>query len=249
MVEQKPPFAGLDGHGPRADLHALPRRNLERRGRHHVAVASPELHVGRLGIENVAERRMPVVARTRKHREFPADLAGEQHAVAVERDEGIFQLVERLEILRPRHADRRAVVTVAPRHVVFVPDLGHTRVVTVDPLADFGVAAHQFEVLLADVPVDAVHREARVDAHAAVGIVAAEHARIIILALLERNDRRIENAVRGRKRVAPDDRVGRIAPHNLLAPRGTLFPRHIRQCRAHYFQIVHVIWLLVYRHR
>ena len=249
MVEQKPPFAGLDGHGPRADLHALPRRNLERRGRHHVAVASPELHVGRLGIENVAERRMPVVARTRKHREFPADLAGKQHTVAVERDEGVFQLVERLEILRPRHADRRAVVTVAPRHVVFVPDLGHTRVVTVDPLADFGVAAHQFEVLLADVPVDAVHREARVDAHAAVGVVAAEHARIIILALLERNDRRIENAVRGRKRIAPDDRVGRITPHNLLGAGGTLFPRHIRQRRAYDFQIVHVIWLLVYRHR
>ena len=214
-----------------------------------MTVAAPELHVGRLRVENVAESRMAVVARTRQHGETAVDLAGEQHAVAVEGDKGVLQLVERLEVVGPRDADRRAVVTVAPRHVVFVPDLGHTRVVTVDPLADFGVAAHQFEVLLADVPVDAVHREARVDAHAAVGVVAAEHARIIILALLERNDRRIENAVRGRKRVAPDDRVGRITPHNLLGAGGTLFPRHIRQRRAYDFQIVHVIWLLVYRHR
>ena len=181
VVEQQPPFAGLDGHGPRADLHALPGRNLERRGRHHVAVASPELHVGRLGIENVAERRMPVVARTRKHREFPADLAGEQHAVAVERDEGVFQLVERLKIVRPCDADRRAVVAVAPRDVIFVVDLRNTRVVAVNPLGDFGIGAHEFEILLADIPLDAVHRESGVDAHdiAAIGITNQRETTIV----------------------------------------------------------------------
>ena len=239
VVEQQPPFRGLDGNGARADLHALPRRNLESRGRHHMTVAAPELHVGTLRIEDVAESRMPVVARTRQHGETAVDLAGEQHAVAVEGDEGVLQLVERLEVVGPRDADRRAVVAVAPRDVIFVVDLRNTRVVAVNPLGDFGIGAHEFEILLADIPLDAVHRESGVDAHAAVRIVAAENARIVILAFLEGNDRRVENAVRRRKRVARDDRIGRIAPHHFFGACGTILPRHIRHGRAYDFQVIH----------
>ena len=51
-----------------------------------MTVAAPELHVGRLRVANVAESRMAVVARTRQHGETAVDLAGEQHAVAVEGD-------------------------------------------------------------------------------------------------------------------------------------------------------------------
>ena len=239
VVEQQPALARLDGHGPRADLHALPCRHLEGRGRHHMPVAAPELHVGTLRIEDVAESRMPVVARTRQHGETAVDLAGEQHAVAVEGDEGVLQLVERLEVVGPRDADRRAVVAVAPRDVIFVVDLRNTRVVAVNPLGDFGIGAHEFEILLADIPLDAVHRESGVDAHAAVRIVAAENARIVILAFLEGNDRRVENAVRRRKRVARDDRIGRIAPHHFFGACGTILPRHIRHGRAYDFQVIH----------
>ena len=78
-----------------------------------------------------------------------------------------------------------------------------------------------------------------VDAHAAVGVVAAENARIVILAFLEGNDRRVENAVRRRKRVARDDRIGRIAPHHFLGAGGTILPRHIRHGRAYDFQVIH----------
>ena len=239
VVEQQPALARLDGHGPRADLHALPCRHLESRRRHHMPVAAPELHVGTLRIEDVAESRMPVVARTRQHGETAVDLAGEQHAVAVEGDEGVFQLVERLKIVRPCDADRRAVVAVAPRDVIFVVDLRNTRVVAVNPLGDFGIGAHEFEILLADIPLDAVHRECGVDAHAAVRIVATENPRIVILALLEGNDRRVENAVRRRKRVARDDRIGRIAPHHFFGACGTILPRHIRHGRAYDFQVIH----------
>ena len=202
-------------------------------------VAAPELHVGTLRIEDVPESRMPVVARTRQHGETAVDLAGEQNPVAVEGDEGVFQLVERLKIVRPCDADRRAVVAVAPRDVIFVVDLRNTRVVAVNPLGDFGIGAHEFEILLADIPLDAVHRESGVDAHAAVGVVAAENARIVILAFLEGNDRRVENAVRRRKRVARDDRIGRIAPHHFFGACGTILPRHIRHGRAYDFQVIH----------
>ena len=214
-----------------------------------MAVAAPVAEVGRLGVEDVAERRVTRVARAREHGEIAADFPREQHAVAVVGQEGVLQLAERLEILRPRHADGRAVVAVAPRHIVSVADFRHARVVAVDPLADFGVGARQAQVGLVDVPLQAVDREADVQAHAAVRVVAAENAGVVVLPFFERNDRRVENAVRGRKRIAPDDRIGRIAPHNLLGADGTFFPRHIRQCRAYDFQIAHVIWLLVYRHR
>ena len=239
VVEQQPALRGLDGNGPRADLHALPRRNLERRGRHHMTVAAPELHVGALRIEDVPEGRVTRVARTRQHREPAPDLARKQNPVAVIGKKCVFKLVERLEVIRPRNADRRPVVAVAPRDVIFVVDLRNTRVVAVNPLGDFGIGAHEFEILLADIPLDAVHRESGVDAHAAVGVVAAENARIVILAFLEGNDRRVENAVRRRKRVARDDRIGRITPHHLFGAGGTILPRHIRHGRAYDFQVIH----------
>ena len=243
VVEQQPALARLDGHGTRTDLHALPCRHLESRRRHHMPVAAPELHVGTLRIEDVAESRMPVVARTRQHGETAVDLAGEQNPVAVEGDEGVFQLVERLKIVRPCDADRRAVVAVAPRDVIFVVDLRNTRVVAVNPLGDFGIGAHEFEILLADIPLDAVHRESGVDAHPAVRVVAPENARIVILPFFEGNDRRVEDRIRRRKRMTPDDRVRAVTPHHLFGAGGTILPRHIGLIRARNFQCIHINYL------
>ena len=243
VVEQQPALARLDGHGTRTDLHALPRRNLERRGRHHMTVAAPELHVRRLRIEDVPEGRVTRVARTRQHREPAPDLAREQNPVAVIGKKCVFKLVERLEVIRPRNADRRTVVAVAPRNVVFVADLRNARIVAVDPLADLGVRTLQPEVGLLDLPPKAVDREAYMDAHPAVRVVAPENARIIILAFPEGNDRRIENAVRGRKRMTPDDRVLRVTPHHLFGAGGTILPRHIGLIRARNFQCIHINYL------
>ena len=204
-----------------------------------MTVAAPELHVRRLRIEDVPEGRVTRVARTRQHREPAPDLAREQNPVAVIGKKCVFKLVERLEIIRPRNADRRPVVAVAPRNVVFVADLRNARIVAVDPLADLGVRTLQPEVGLLDLPPKAVDREAYVDAHPAVRVVAPENPRIVILALLEGNDRRVENAVRRRKRVARDDRIGRIAPHHFFGACGTILPRHIRHGRAYDFQVIH----------
>ena len=246
VVEEQPPLRGLDGDGARTDFHALPGAHLECGGRHHVAVVSPVLHVGAFGVEDVAEGGVARVARTRQHGELAVNLAGEHHAVAVVGQEGVLQLVEGLEVGRPGHADGGAVVAVAPRHVVLVVDFGHTRVIAVDPLPHFGVGTLEVEILLLDVPVDAVDREADVNPHPAVGVVAAKDTRIVVLAVLEGNDRRVEDAVRGRKQVARDNRVGRIAPEHLFRAGGTLLPRHVRKRRTCDFQIAVHEFTLVY---
>ncbi len=194
--------------------------------------------------------RVTRVARTRQHREPAPDLAREQHPVAVIGNKGVLQLVERLEIIRPRDADRRAVVAVAPRHVVLVADLRHARIVAVDPLADLGVRTLQPEVGLVDVPPQAVGREADVQAHAAVRVVAAENARIVIFSFFfEGNDRRVEDRIRRRKRMTPDDRVLRVTPQDLFRTRRALLPRHIGQRLARNFQCIHITCRLVCRHR
>ena len=206
-------------------------------------VAAPELHVGTLRIEDVAESRMPVVARTRQHREPAPDLAREQNPVAVIGKKCVFKLVERLEVIRPRNADRRPVVAVAPRNVVFVADLRNARIVAVDPLADLGVRTLQPEVGLLDLPPKAVDRKAYVDAHPAVRVVAPENARIVIFSFFEGNDRRVEDRIRRRKRMTPDDRVRAVTPHHLFGAGGTVLPRHIGLIRARNFQCIHINYL------
>ena len=208
-----------------------------------MTVAAPELHVGALRIEDVPEGRVTRVARTRQHREPAPDLARKQNPVAVIGKKCVFKLVERLEIIRPRNADRRPVVAVAPRNVVFVADLRNARIVAVDPLGDFGIGAHEFEILLADIPLDAVHREAYMDAHPAVRVVAPENARIVIFSFFEGNDRRVEDRIRRRKRMTPDDRVRAVTPHHLFGAGGTVLPRHIGLIRARNFQCIHINYL------
>ena len=101
-----------------------------------------------------AERRVARVARTRKHGVAAADFAGEEHAVAVVGQKGVFELVERLEIVGPGDADSGvAMIAVAPGDVVFVLDFDDTRVVAVDPGADLGIGPLQADVLFEDVPL------------------------------------------------------------------------------------------------
>ena len=208
-----------------------------------MTVAAPELHVRRLRIEDVPEGRVTRVARTRQHREPAPDLARKQNPVAVIGKKCVFKLVERLEIIRPRNADRRTVVAVAPRNVVFVADLRNARIVAVDPLADLGVRTLQPEVGLLDLPPKAVDREAYVDAHPAVRVVAPENARIVIFSFFEGNDRRVEDRIRRRKRMTPDDRVRAVTPHHLFGAGGTVLPRHIGLIRARNFQCIHINYL------
>ena len=150
----------------------------------------------------------------------------------------LLQLVEGLEVGCPGDADRRAVVAVAPRHVVLVPDLRHARIVAVDPLAHFGIGALQLEVRFIDIPLQSVNREAYVDAHAAVRVVAAEHPGEIVIALLEGYDRRVEDRVGGGEQVARNDGIGAVTPHYLFRTGRTILPRHVRERFSRDFQLV-----------
>jgi hypothetical protein len=238
VIEQQPALAGLHGDGAGAYLHALPGTHLEGGGRHHVTVAAPEHQVGRLAVEDVAKGRVTRVAGSAEHGKVPIDLAGEEHAVAVVRQEGILQLVEGDEVVRPGHADGGSVIAVAPGDIVAAVDAAHAGVVTVHPLPYLGIVAREAEWLLADVPFHAVVAEAHMEHHAAVGVVAAEDAG---KAVLEGYDGTVEDAVARRQQIARDDGVGRAAPHHVSAVGRPLFPRHVGQCGTCNFQIVHIL--------
>ena len=99
---------------------------------------------------------MAGVTRTGKQGVFAVYLSREKDSVAVVWQEGVFHLVEGLEISGPGHADGRSVITVAPCDVIFVFDFGHARVVAVHPLADFRVCAFELDGLRIDFPVETV---------------------------------------------------------------------------------------------
>ena len=60
MVEEQPALGRLDRHRAAADLGRLPR---VRDRPEHVAVPAPVAQIGALAVEDVAERRVPVVGR------------------------------------------------------------------------------------------------------------------------------------------------------------------------------------------
>ena len=206
MVDEQPALGGLDGDRAPAHLGRLPGVG---NGAHHVAVAPPEAQVGALAVEDVAKRRVPVVGRAGQHGEAAVDLAGEEHAVAVERQVRVFSLVEGDEVVRPGHTDGGAVVPVAPSHVVAVVDAYDPGIVAVDEIADLGVIGDELEPLGGDVPLEAVAREAGVQLHAPGPIVAAENAGE---AALIRDDGAIEDAVGRGDEVPGYHRVAGVTP-------------------------------------
>ena len=69
------------------------------------------------------------------------ELAGEEDPITIEGQEGILQLVERLEVKRIGHTDRRAMIAVTPRHLVAIFDEDYTGVIAIDPLPDLPILA------------------------------------------------------------------------------------------------------------
>ena len=118
------------------------------------------------------------------------------------------------------------MITVAPCHIVAVLDEAHARVVAVHPLANLLVVALEAQRFFVDVPVDTILREANVQHHTAVGVVATENS---CEAFAERNYGTIEYTVAGRQQVARNNRVLRAAPQRSALTFRTLFPRHIGQ--------------------
>src|SRR5665811_444059 len=110
-IRDRPALGGLDRDRPPANLGRLPGV-LDRR--HHVPVLAPVGQVGTLAVEDLAERGVAVVRRSRDHGEIAAYLAREENAVSVEGQEGVLVLVEALEVLCPADSDRGPVVAVTP---------------------------------------------------------------------------------------------------------------------------------------
>ena len=118
-----------------------------------MTVASPELHIGRFTVEDVAEGGVSGVTRTAQHGEVAVDFLREEHSVAVVGKECILKLVECLEVLCPCHSDCRTVITVAPCDIVAVLNEAHARVVAVHPLSYLLVVALETQRFLVDVPI------------------------------------------------------------------------------------------------
>ena len=114
MIDQQPSFRCLDRNRTCTHLQALPCTHFERSRSHHMTMFSPETHIGRFAVEDIAERCMPVITRTTQHGKITVDLTREHHTVTVERQIRIFQLVECFEIERISYTDCRAVIAVAP---------------------------------------------------------------------------------------------------------------------------------------
>ena len=128
VVDHEPPLVRLDRDRACADLRRLPAPAPRPED---VPVAAPVDQVGALGEEDVAERRVAVVARPAQHQVAPSDPAWEEDPVAVEGEVGVVELVEGHEVVGRRNSDRGAVVAVAPGHVVPVLEPRHARVVGV----------------------------------------------------------------------------------------------------------------------
>ena len=102
--------------------------------------------------------------------------------------------MEAVEISGISDTDRRAVITIAPGDIVAVIDQHHARIITMLESDQFGVIAVSFDRILIDLPVDAIRTETPVDVHLPFLLITTEYT---CKAILIRDDRAIENAIRG----------------------------------------------------
>ena len=242
VVEQQPAFTGFDRNRAGTYFQALPCTLFKRRRRHDMPMASPKLQVGRLAIINISERSMPVVTGTAQHGKITINLAREQHAITVERQESILHLVERLEIRSPCHADGGlALISVTPSHIVTVIDKADTRVITIHPFTYLGDITLELQLLRIDVPMNGILAESHMKRHPAVCIITTEHSGI---PFAERYYRTIEYTIGCRQQITGNDRIRTTSPHYIFTTFGTLLPRHTGQRIARNLQFTHILFFV-----
>ena len=145
-----------------------------------MAMATPKLKVGRLGIEYVAKGCVAIVAGARKHGKALVYFSGKEHSITIERKKSILKLMERFEIGGPCHANGRAMVSVAPCHVVAVVDEGDAWVIAIHPFTYFRIIAVKMNGVGVNLPSNAIVREANMKCHASVLVVAAGYSSISV---------------------------------------------------------------------
>ena len=119
---------------------------------------------------------MTVVAGARKHGELAVYLLWEEHAIAIEGQEGVFALVETLEIEGVGDADCRTMIAVAPCNPIAVVYPSYARVVLILRFYHLGIACLEHNWFVIDVPVDAILAESCKDVHLHGLVVATENA-------------------------------------------------------------------------
>ena len=226
MVNQQPAFVGFNRRRSRTDLGALPGGIVALDGAENEAVASPELQILGLAQVDIAKGRVAVIRRPGEHHIHAVDFAGEEHAVAVEGQEGVLQLMEDLEIFRPGSADGRAVIAVAPGDVILSFQHGDAGIVAVFLLQDFRVRAFKDDRVILDLPVIAILGETGEQVHADGAAVTAENAGKPVA---EGNDCTVEDAVGTLVSVAADDGVSAETPDRFCAGLWFVFPGNIRE--------------------
>jgi len=174
VVDEQPALRGLDGDRTCPDLETLPGTYLKVRRRHHMAMMSPELQIRRLAVKYVTKGGMAVVTWTTQHGVATIDLTREEDAIAIKRQECILQLMEGLEVLRPRYSDGRSMIAIAPRDIVATIDLCHARVVSIDPLPHLGDVALEVDLIRRDVPGESILAKSHVETHPPIGVIAPE---------------------------------------------------------------------------
>jgi hypothetical protein len=175
---------------------------------------APEGEIRRLGIEDVSESGVAGVTRSREEGIIAMNLFREEDAVAVIWQQEVLSLNEGLEVLGFGQADRRAMVTIAPCHIVGVSELHDAGVIAIDPFSDLFVFAAEFNRLGIDLPVETVIAEGRMEGHAAILIIDPEDAGETAL---ERHHRAIENTIGIREKVAPYNRIPGVSPQWIIA--------------------------------
>ena len=91
VIEEEPSLVGLNGNGACADLCGAP--GAIERG-HDVTVTAPISEIGTFTIENLPKGGVAVVAGTGEHGVVSVYFSGEQYAIAVAGQKGIFNLVK-----------------------------------------------------------------------------------------------------------------------------------------------------------
>jgi len=191
--------------------------------------------IGAFADEDVAEGRVTVVARPAEHQKVFPELAGEEHAVAVARQKGVFELFKVHEILRAGDADGGAVIAVAPRHVMHAADQGDARIVGVFVPPHLLVVALENDRFRLEGPFQAIGAAADVQMRHAVHAFGAKHADELPA---KRHHGAVVDARHSRQGPPADDRIAVVAPDQILGPGrfglpGYVWDRGTSDCEFH----------------
>ena len=231
MIEQQPAFGRLDRDRSRTHLRALPAAFSA----HDKTVLSPMDHVRALAEVDVTEWRVAVVARAAEHDKLILDLAREEHAIAVERQQRIFQEREFLEIEGIADPNRGAVVAIAPGNIIAILEPENSRVISVLEGADLRIITFPLDRVIVKFPMDAIVAKTAVEINIPFFIVTAENTRELPI---EWDDGAVEDAVRGRDQVAGNDRVCIVPPDNITVAGRSLLPGNIGKGMVRHLEIV-----------